>query len=135
MTDLHFLTIAQASAQIKARNLSPVELTQAFLARVKHVDAKLDSHLLLLEEQALADAKKAESEIAAGNWKGPLHGIPIGLKDIYNTAGIRTTGHSDAVQGPRPVRGCLHRNPVAPGGCRHYQQAGDLGICHWRIVV
>ena len=94
MTDLHFMTIAQASAQIKARTLSPVELTQAFLARVKHVDAKLNSHLLVLEEQALADAKKAESEIAAGNWKGPLHGIPIGLKDIYNTAGIRTTGHS-----------------------------------------
>ena len=74
--------------------LSPVELTQAFLARVKHLDGKLNSHLLVLEEQALADAKQAESEIAAGQWKGPLHGIPIGLKDIYNTAGIRTTGHS-----------------------------------------
>src|ERR1700722_2281014 len=94
MTALHFLTIAQASAQIKARTLSPVELTQAFLARVKRLDPRLNSHLLVLEEQALADAKKAESEIAAGNWKGPLHGIPIGLKDIYNTAGVRTTGHS-----------------------------------------
>src|ERR1700733_1917126 len=94
MTDLHFLTIAQASAQIKARALSPVELTQAFLERIKRFDSGLDSHLRVLEEQALADAKQAESEIAAGNWKGPLHGIPIGLKDIYNTAGIRTTGHS-----------------------------------------
>ena len=54
----------------------------------------LNSHLLVLEEQAMADATKAEAEIAAGGWKGPLHGIPIGLKDIYNTAGIRTTGHS-----------------------------------------
>ncbi len=69
-------------------------MTEAFLARVKRLDGKLNSHLLVLEEQALADAKQAESEIAAGNWKGPLHGIPIGLKDIYNTAGIRTTGHS-----------------------------------------
>jgi aspartyl-tRNA(Asn)/glutamyl-tRNA(Gln) amidotransferase subunit A len=94
MTDLHFLTIAQASARIKAKALSPVELTKAFLARVKHLDGRLNSHLLLLEEQALADAAKAEAEIAAGGWKGPLHGIPIGLKDIYNTAGIRTTGHS-----------------------------------------
>jgi aspartyl-tRNA(Asn)/glutamyl-tRNA(Gln) amidotransferase subunit A len=94
MTDLHFLTIAQASAQIKARKLSPVELTEAFLARVKLLDGALNSHLLVLEEQALTDAKRAESEIAAGHWKGPLHGIPIGLKDIYNTAGIRTTGHS-----------------------------------------
>jgi aspartyl-tRNA(Asn)/glutamyl-tRNA(Gln) amidotransferase subunit A len=94
MTDLHFLTIAQASAQIKARKLSPVELTEALLARVKQLDGALNSHLLVLEEQALTDAKQAESEIAAGAYKGPLHGIPIGLKDIYNTAGIRTTGHS-----------------------------------------
>ena len=94
MTDLHFLTIAQASALIKAQKLSPVELTEAFLARVRQLDTTLNSHLLVLEDQALADAKRAETEIAAGDWKGPLHGIPIGLKDIYNTAGIRTTGHS-----------------------------------------
>lgn len=86
MTDLHFLTIAQASARIKARRLSPVELTTAFLARVRQLDGMLNSHLLVLEEQAMADATKAEAEIAAGGWKGPLHGIPIGLKDIYNTA-------------------------------------------------
>src|SRR6195952_1272139 len=94
MTDLHFLTIAQASAQIKARKLSPVELTRALLARVKRLDGMLNSHLLLLEDQALADAATAEAEIMAGRWRGRLHGIPIGLKDIYNTAGIRTTGHS-----------------------------------------
>jgi aspartyl-tRNA(Asn)/glutamyl-tRNA(Gln) amidotransferase subunit A len=94
MTDLHFLTIAEASAQIKARKLSPVELTEAMLVRVKRLDGMLNSHLLVLEEQAMADAKKAEAEIAAGRWRGPLHGIPVGLKDIYNTAGIRTTGHS-----------------------------------------
>ncbi len=69
-------------------------MTKAFLARVKLVDGRLNSHLLVLEDQAIDDAKRAEAEIAAGGWKGPLHGIPIGLKDIYNTAGIRTTGHS-----------------------------------------
>ena len=68
MTDMHFLTIAQASALIKARRLSPVELTQAFLARVKHLDGALNSHLLVLEEQALIDAKQAESEITAGTF-------------------------------------------------------------------
>ncbi len=94
MTELHFLTIAQASAQIKARRLSPLDLTQAFMDRIKHLDGQINSHLLLLEEQALADAKQAESDIASGHWKGPLHGIPIGLKDIYNTNNIRTTGHS-----------------------------------------
>ena len=94
MTDLHFMTIAEASARIKARELSPVDLIKAYLTRVRKLDGKLNSHLLVLEKQALADARKAEADIAAGHWKGPLHGIPIGLKDIYNTAGIRTTGHS-----------------------------------------
>jgi aspartyl-tRNA(Asn)/glutamyl-tRNA(Gln) amidotransferase subunit A len=94
MTDLHFMTIAHASALIKTKKLSPVELTKAFLARVRTLDGALNSHLMVLEDQALADAARAESEITAGTYKGPLHGIPIGLKDIYNTAGIRTTGHS-----------------------------------------
>lgn len=94
MTELHFLTIAQASALIRAKKLSPVELTKAYLDRVKVFDHLLNSHLLVLEEQALDAAATAEAEIAAGAWKGPLHGIPIGLKDIYNTAGIRTTAHS-----------------------------------------
>jgi aspartyl-tRNA(Asn)/glutamyl-tRNA(Gln) amidotransferase subunit A len=93
-TDLHFMTIAEASRLIRAGKLSPVELTKAYLERIKTLDAQLDAYLLLLEEPALADARRAEAEIAAGNWKGPLHGIPIGLKDIYNTAGVRTTGHS-----------------------------------------
>ena len=94
MTEPHFMTIAEASAAIRARSLSPVELTQSFLSRIKALDGQLDSYLMVLEETALAVAKQAEQEIAAGRWKGPLHGIPIGLKDIYNTAGVRTTGHS-----------------------------------------
>ncbi len=94
MTDVHFLTIAQASAMIRARKLSPVELSKAFFARVAKLDDRLNSHLLVLEEQAMAAATKAEAEITAGDWKGPLHGVPVGLKDIYNTAGTPTTGHS-----------------------------------------
>src|ERR1700722_4916606 len=94
MSDLHFLTIAEASALIRDRKLSPVELTTAILERVKRLDGALNSYLRLLEEEALRDARTAEAEITAGGWKGPLHGIPIGLKDIYNTAGIPTTGHS-----------------------------------------
>jgi aspartyl-tRNA(Asn)/glutamyl-tRNA(Gln) amidotransferase subunit A len=94
MSDLHTLTIAAASALIRDKKLSPVELTRAVLDRVHSVDAQLNAYLLVLEEQALADASVAEAEIARGDWKGPLHGIPIGLKDIYNTAGVRTTGHS-----------------------------------------
>jgi len=94
VTELHYLTIAEASAKIRAKSLSPVDLAKAYFARVAALDGQLNAYLLPLEEQALAQACQAEAEIAAGNWKGPLHGIPIGLKDIYNTAGIRTTGHS-----------------------------------------
>ncbi len=94
VTEPHFMTIAQASQAIRARTLSPVELTQAFLARIKALDGQLNSHLLVTEDSALASARQAEAEIMAGNWKGRLHGIPIGLKDIYNTAGVATTGHS-----------------------------------------
>jgi aspartyl-tRNA(Asn)/glutamyl-tRNA(Gln) amidotransferase subunit A len=92
--ELHDLTIAELSRLIRQRKLSPVELTQAYIARVKALDGQLNSFILLLEEEALAEARQAEAEIAGGRWKGPLHGIPIGLKDIYNTAGIATTGHS-----------------------------------------
>jgi aspartyl-tRNA(Asn)/glutamyl-tRNA(Gln) amidotransferase subunit A len=93
-TELHFRTIAELSQLIRQRKLSPVELTKACIARVKALDGHFNSFILLLEDAALAEAAKAEAEIAAGGWKGPLHGIPIGLKDIYNTAGVATTGHS-----------------------------------------
>ena len=93
-TDLHFMTIAEASALIRAGKLSPVELTTHFLNRIRRLDGELHAFIKVLEDSAMADARRAEQEIAAGGWKGPLHGIPIGLKDIYNTAGVATTGHS-----------------------------------------
>jgi aspartyl-tRNA(Asn)/glutamyl-tRNA(Gln) amidotransferase subunit A len=92
--DLHYLTIAAASEALRTRRISPVELTEAFLARIAALDGRLNSYILVLGETARAEAKAAEAEIAAGRWRGPLHGIPIALKDIYNTAGIATTGHS-----------------------------------------
>ena len=92
--ELHYQTIAEASRLIQGRRISPVELTQAFLKRMKALDQRLNAYLLPLEEQALDEARQAEKDIASGGWRGPLHGIPIGLKDIYNTAGIPTTGHS-----------------------------------------
>jgi len=108
------MTIAEASSAIRARTLSPVELTQSFLNRIKALDGQLDAYLMVLEETALAAAKQAEQEIAAGRWKGPLHGIPIGLKDIYNTAGVRTTGHS-ALFRITSHRRCRHRHAAARG--------------------
>jgi aspartyl-tRNA(Asn)/glutamyl-tRNA(Gln) amidotransferase subunit A len=89
-----FLTIAEASALISKRELSPVELVESRLQRIERLDGELHSFIRVLREPALATARSAEAEIMAGNWRGPLHGIPIGLKDIYETKGVATTGHS-----------------------------------------
>jgi len=88
-----FLSIAEAGRLIAAKKLSPVELTRALLARVTAVDPQLNAFLLVTERQALAAARAAERAIAAGR-RGPMLGIPLAYKDIYETAGIRTTAHS-----------------------------------------
>jgi aspartyl-tRNA(Asn)/glutamyl-tRNA(Gln) amidotransferase subunit A len=102
--ELAFLTIAEASRLIEQKKLSPVELTTALIRRTEALDPQLNAYLLLTAERALDQARQAEREIAAGNYRGPMHGIPFGLKDIYSTAGIRTTGHS---------RICLDTVPTA----------------------
>ena len=89
-----FLTISEASSLLRAGKLSPVELAQDKFRRIRALDDALNSHILVLEEEGMAQARAAEAEIVAGKWRGPLHGIPIGLKDIYETAGIATTAHS-----------------------------------------
>ena len=93
-TDLHFLSIAEAAGLIARRQLSPVALTRAFLDRIAAIDPQLNAYLLVTAEQALDQARIAEAEIMAGHYRGPMHGIPFALKDIYCTAGIRTTSHS-----------------------------------------
>src|SRR5262252_8337591 len=89
-----FLTIAEAATLIGKRELSPVELVESRLARIDRLDGKLNTFIRVLGNEALAAARSAEAEIAAGRRRGPLHGIPIGLKDIYETKGVPTTGHS-----------------------------------------
>ncbi len=92
--DLHFLTIAQAGDLIRQRRLSPVEYVQALLSRIDALDSQVCAFVTKTAEVALEQARAAEAEIARGGYRGPLHGIPFGLKDIYDTAGILTSGHS-----------------------------------------
>jgi aspartyl-tRNA(Asn)/glutamyl-tRNA(Gln) amidotransferase subunit A len=92
--DLHFMTVAEMAAAIEKKALSPVELTEALLQRIEAINPQLDAFVTLTAEQARAAARHAETEIAKGRYRGPVHGVPFGLKDIYDTAGIHTTGHS-----------------------------------------
>ena len=79
------------SARIRDREISPVEVVDAFLRRIDELNPRLSAYLTLTAQSARDDAKRAESEIMAGRWRGPLHGIPYGAKDIFETAGVRTT--------------------------------------------
>ena len=93
-TELYHLTIREAAGLIESKQLSPVELTQAFLDRIDAIDGDIKSYITLLGDEAMAQARGAESEITAGNYRGPLHGIPMGHKDLYDTKGVLTTGQS-----------------------------------------
>jgi aspartyl-tRNA(Asn)/glutamyl-tRNA(Gln) amidotransferase subunit A len=88
------LTIGQAAEQLRARSLSPVELTQAVLQRIEAVDGRVKAYVTVLGDAALAEARQAERDLLAGEDRGPLHGIPIAVKDLYDTAGVRTTSSS-----------------------------------------
>jgi aspartyl-tRNA(Asn)/glutamyl-tRNA(Gln) amidotransferase subunit A len=92
--DLTELSIAAAGRRIAAGALSPVALTEAYLARIARLNPQVNAYITVMGETALADARAAEAELAAGRWRGPLHGIPIGLKDNIDTAGVRTTAAS-----------------------------------------
>ncbi|HEX9091548.1 MAG TPA: amidase, partial [Anaerolineales bacterium] len=92
--ELTSLSLSEASDLLKRRTISPVELTQAHLERIQRIDPQLNSFLTVTPELALKQARQAERELSRGEYKGALHGIPIGLKDLYETQGIRTTAGS-----------------------------------------
>jgi aspartyl-tRNA(Asn)/glutamyl-tRNA(Gln) amidotransferase subunit A len=104
MTELYNLSISEAARLISTRQLSPVELTRAFLARIEALNDRLHAFLLVTPEKAVAAAQQAEMEITRGDYRGPLHGIPVGVKDVFDTAGIPTTGQSRLLQDRIPAR-------------------------------
>ena len=92
--ELHYLTIGEAGQLLKDGKLSPVELTHAFLERIEKLDDTLECYITVLCDDAMAAARQAEAEILRGEYRGPMHGIPIALKDLYDTEGVRTTASS-----------------------------------------
>lgn len=91
-TELHFESLSAVAKQIESGKLSPVELTEAMFVRIKRIDGNLHSYVTLMEEQAMSQARSAEKEIRSGRYRGPLHGVPIGIKDLLYTAGVPTMG-------------------------------------------
>ena len=88
------LNIRDASELVRQRKVSPVELTHACLAQIEKLNPALNAFITVTAESATAEARAAEAEIQRGKWRGPLHGIPIALKDLFDTAGVRTTAGS-----------------------------------------
>ena len=90
-TEIAFLPAHRLSALIKARKITSTELTKIYLERIKRLDPTLLCAVTIMEEQALAEAAKADADLKAGKYHGPLHGIPYGVKDLFSTKGVRTT--------------------------------------------
>ena len=129
--DLFHLSIGELAELIRARTLSPVELTRLMLARIEVLDDRFHAYVTPTAERALADARRAEAEIAAGDYKGPLHGVPIALKDLVDTAGIETAAGTKVMAGrvptetrpsprasPRRARSCLGKLAMTEGAFR-----------------
>ncbi len=101
--DPALMDLRDASAALRAREISPVALTTACLDRIARMDARINSFITLTAQSALEEARQAEKEIASGHWRGPLHGIPIALKDNIDTAGVLTTAASGVFEDRVPA--------------------------------
>ena len=93
-SELPFLSAGDLSRLIQSKEVSPVEATEAYLDRIASLDHRFNSYLTVMREQALADAQQAEEDIASGQHKGPMHGVPVAVKDQFWSKGVRSTGGS-----------------------------------------
>jgi aspartyl-tRNA(Asn)/glutamyl-tRNA(Gln) amidotransferase subunit A len=93
-SDATWFSLTEASRLIRDKKVSSVELTQSCLKRIERLNPRLNAFITVTAESALAQAREAEAEIQRGHWRGPLHGVPIALKDLFDTAGVKTTAAS-----------------------------------------
>jgi amidase len=100
--DLHYLELTELAACIKAGKISPLEVTRAQLARIAALDSELGSYVHVMAEAAMAQAETAQAEIAAGRYRGPLHGVPLALKDLFWTKGFPTAAGTAIHRNYRP---------------------------------
>src|SRR5687767_14772864 len=99
MNELLFETIESVGNAIKNKHLSPVELTQITLNQIRELQPRFNAFITVMEEETMAQAKQLEAELHNNHVRGPLHGIPIAVKDILQTKGVKTTGGSKIFEG------------------------------------
>ena len=102
-SELPLLDLSDVSRAVQKKEVSPVELTQACLARIEKLNPTLNAFITITGTVALEEARKAEAEIVRGEWKGPLHGIPLAVKDLIETAGVKTTAASAVLKDNVPT--------------------------------
>ena len=114
--DLAFLGARRLAALVRERTVSPVELTQLYLARIDRLDPRLHAYITVLPDAALATARRAEAAVMRGAALGPLHGVPYAVKDQFDTAGVRTTSgvlpRSSAMFPAKKRRRCASLVPI-----------------------
>ena len=93
-----FHSISELAQRLRRREISPVEITRVCLDRIERLNPTLNAFISVTAESALAEARAAETEIGRGAWRGPLHGVPVALKDLIDTANVRTTAGSALYQ-------------------------------------
>jgi aspartyl-tRNA(Asn)/glutamyl-tRNA(Gln) amidotransferase subunit A len=99
MTPLHDLSISELAPRLASREVSSLEVTEACLSRIAADNGRVNAFITVLGDQARQDARRADAEIAAGRYRGPLHGVPISLKDLIDLAGVPTTAASRVLDG------------------------------------
>src|SRR5260370_41352292 len=128
--DLCMLSLEDVAAEIASKRISPVEVTEAVLARVGELNPRLNAYMTVTADEAMASARGAEREIAAGTHRGALHGVPIGIKDLFATEGVRTTAGSKILDGAVPDHDATVVAKLNDAGAI---SIGKLGMHEWAL--
>jgi len=132
MSDTCLLSLEDIAARIAAKDVSPVEVTEAVLRRIEALQPRLNAFMTVTGDQALAQAREAEREIAAGRYLGPLHGVPVAVKDLFATKGVRTTAGSKILSHWAPDEDATVVRKLAEAGA---VLIGKLGMHEWAFGV
>jgi aspartyl-tRNA(Asn)/glutamyl-tRNA(Gln) amidotransferase subunit A len=130
--DITALSLEDVAERIRAREVSPVEVTDAVLARIETLQPRLNAFVTRTGEQALALAREAEDEIAHGRYRGTLHGVPVAIKDLFETKGVRTTAGSKLRAHTVPDRDATVVRKLKEAGAI---SVGKLGMHEWAFGV